>query len=657
MLFINAGIMVSVYIGVRVFEYYGNKKSLTAKKNPQLGKLATTKQHEHHLKVSTAAMGLTAISHIYPPLIPLNIAVISYTSVPIFNDAKHSLLKEQRIKNDLLTSIVNVMCLVTGEYFAATVQSSLYHFGNKIVSKSQKNSNQSLTELFEQAPSKVWILKESVEIEIALETLHVNDIIVVKGGEIIAIDGTISDGMAMIDEHALTGEAMPVEKGMGEKVFAATLVVSGKLYVKVEKTGSETSIAKLGEILNHTADFKTNLQMKGEQWSNKVAKPLLGFSLLSLPLLGASSATAILYSVPSNSIKAFTSLHTFNHLTLLSKKGILIKDGHALEELMQIDTILFDKTGTLTTGEPQVGKIIRCGDLGEDEILIYAAAAEHRLAHPIAHAILNHAKEQHLDLPDIADADYKIGYGVTVTLNDQVIKVGSARFMDLEDVVIPATMETVKENSQEQGYSLVMVAINQQLQGAIEIQPQVRAEVKQTINRLRQHGIKHFAIVSGDHKHPTQKLAEELDMDDYFYEVLPNDKANLVEQLQKQGHRVCFVGDGINDAIAMKKANVSISLQGASFIATDMAQVVLMDGSLKNLDYVFDISKQLNRNLKQSLSLSTGFGVMNFTGASLLQVGINTSTMLFSLFFTSGIAHTMLPLHRKSVPPKIGDGK
>ena len=425
-----------------------------------------------------------------------------------------------------------------------------------------------------------------------------------------------------------------------------SLVISGKLYVKVEKTGAETSIAKLGDILSHTADFKTNLQMKGEMWSDKVAKPILGFSLLSLPLLGISSATAILYSVPSNSVKILSSLQTFNHLTLLSKKGILIKDGRALEELMRIDTLLFDKTGTLTTGEPKVGKIICCGDLGEDEILSYAAAAEHRLAHPIAHAIFNHAAELYLDLPNIADAHYKMGYGITVTLKDQVIKVGSARFMAMEDIVIPATMEAAIANSQEEAYSLVMVAINQELQGAIEIQPQVRDEVKQMMNRLREHGIKHFAIVSGDHKHPTQKLATELGMDDYFYEVLPSDKANLVEQLQKQGRRVGFVGDGVNDAIAMKKANVSISLQGASSIATDMAQIVLMDGSLNHLSYVFDISKQLNSNLKQSLSLSAGYGVTNLAGASLLSVGINTSTIMVALYFTVGIGHTMLPLRK-----------
>jgi Cu2+-exporting ATPase len=523
--------------------------------------------------------------------------------------------------------------------------------------KSKDISAQMLTNVFEQQPSKVWILKEAIEIEIPLEALHVNDIVVIRTGEVVPIDGIIIEGMATIDQHALTGEAIPAEKVVCDQVFAATILVSGQIHVKVEKAGSETSIAKLGEILNHTAEFKTSLQLKGEKWADNIAAPVLGLGILASPIIGLSSATAILYGAPTNTIRVLTSLQTFNHITLIANQGILVKDGRALEALPKVDTIFFDKTGTLTKEELEVGKIILCDELGEDEILTYAASAERRFTHPIARAIIQKAEEWCLHLPEIQEANYEIGYGITVSLDNKTIKVGSIRFMNMEGIALPSKIEEAIARSHEEGHSLIMVAINEQLKGAIEIQPQVRPEIKQIISRLRQRGIKHIAIVSGDHKQPTKKLADALGMDSYYYEILPQDKANLVEQFQKKGHKVCFVGDGINDAIAMKKANVSISLRGASSIATDMAQVVLMDGSLSHLCDVFKLSTKLNTGLQHSLWFWAGYCVFNISSASLLHFGVTELMIIYSFVFGLGVRHAMLPLkqleHGKSKKTKV----
>jgi heavy metal translocating P-type ATPase len=668
MLLINVGIIASLYIGARLFEHHNNKKNKKSlpQKSHQKARLTgepekeaqqsvsteiasknkeiETVHHDQLFKVSAGAMGLSVIGYFYPPLIPLNLVIIAYITYPILKHAEKSVFAERRIKNDLLTSIVSIMSISMGQYFAASLQAWAYHFACRMVNKSQDTSNKMLSNVFEQQPSKVWVLQNNQEIEMPLESLKVDDLVVVRAGEIVPIDGTITDGMAMIDQHALTGEAMPAEKGKGEPVFASTIVVNGRIYIKVEKTGRETTVAQLSEILTHTADFKTSLQLRGEKWSDKVASPLISASLLSAPLLGPSAATSILYSAPTNTIRVITSLHTFNHLILVSNKGILIKDGRALEELKEIDTVLFDKTGTLTTGDPEVGQIIVCDELGEDEILKYAAAAEQRLTHPIARAIVKKAQTDHLNLPELSDAHYKIGYGVTITLDNQTIKVGSARFMTLEGISLPEMIAEANRRSQEEGDSLVMVAINDEIKGAIEMQAQIRPEVEEIVSGLRERGIQQIAIVSGDHKQPTQKLAERLGMDNYFYEVLPQDKANLVEELQKAGHQVCFVGDGINDAIAMKKANVSISLRGASSIATDMAQIVLMDGSLSRLCEIFDLSKQLNSNLIHSLLFWGGYGIVNITAASLFRLGILKSTIIYAIVLGLSVGHTMLPL-------------
>ncbi|EDN69967.1 cation-transporting ATPase [Beggiatoa sp. PS] len=401
----------------------------------------------------------------------------------------------------------------------------------------------------------MWVLKDQVEMEMPIEAIHVNDIVVINTGEAVPIDGIITEGVAMVDQHALTGESQPSEKGVDDRVFAYTSVVSGRICIKVEKTGKNTTISKIDDILNQTVDFKSTAQLKAEKWSDKIATPMLGIGVFALPILGAINTSAILNTTFGDRLRIVAPVGILNHINLAFHQGILIKDGRAMESLSQVDTVLFDKTGTLTEEEPQVGKIILCsGDYKENDLLMYTAAAEGKLTHPIAKALFNRAKELNLNLPNIEDSQYQIGLGITVSMEDKTIKVGSHRFMTMAGIAIPEKIEKAMLDSHGNGHSLIIVAINNEIKGAIEIQPSVRFEVKQIISGLRQRGIKYIAIVSGDHKQPTQKLAKSLGMDNYFYDILPEKKAQIVEQLQKEGKVVCFVGDGINDAIAIKKS-------------------------------------------------------------------------------------------------------
>ncbi len=631
MAFVNIGIMLGTYMGLKVW-----RKKKKVSQNPKID--------QHNFKMSNAAIGLAAVSSVYPPVRVLSIGLTTAVSFPIFKKAEHSLRVNQKVEIETLSSIITTVCIGSGLYVPAAIQSWLYHFGTLIVNKSENQATQLIGQVFEQHASKVWILKDQTEIEVFLTDLKVGDIVVIKAGEVIAIDGIIMTGQAMVDQHALSGEPMPIEKAPGDQVLAATILVSGQIQVKVEKTGQETSVAKLNDILQQTRDFKSNLQLKGESWSNKISPPLLGFSAISWPFLGTSAAAALLFSVPSNTIRVLPALHTFNHITLASKNSILIKDGRVLEELVKVDTVFFDKTGTLTKIEPKVGEIISCDDLSADEILRYAAIAESRLSHPLARAIVKQAELQHFHLPNTDHANYQMGYGITVEMNGKLIQVGSARFMETEGIMLPSAIKIANEEVQESGDSLVMVAIDQKLKGAIEIIPQLRPEVKAVMCDLRQRGIKKLIIVSGDHQKPTQKLAKELGMDDYFYEVLPQDKAKLICDFQAAGHKVCFIGEGLNDAVAMKQANVSICLAEADLITSEMAQVLFLNDSLSPLGELFDISKQLDSRLKNTLIFWFGFGVCNTAAVTLLHFGLLGSTLLFGSAFGLGVGHAMLPL-------------
>jgi heavy metal translocating P-type ATPase len=682
---LEVGVIASLYFGARLFQHrdkaskmlvfwkrskpqYSELKKFAPKEveprklpekyqTPETEFVKKNEKADHYLKVSIAHLTLATIRQfIYPPIAPLYLLIFSYNSFPLCRRAEKSLIEEKRVGMDVLTTIGAAASLAFGQYFAMGLGTFLYFLSDKIITITQKHTQELLTNTFGQLPHKVWCLRDNVEVETLLEEVHVNDIVVVTIGLIIPIDGIIVEGSAMIDQHALTGESQPAEKSIGEKVFATTLVISGKILVKTEKTGQETTVAKIDTILNSSANFKNKIQLLGEQWADKGALPFLGLFLLTTPVFGPIAGLVVLTGYFGGRIRVLAPLGTFAHLKWASQKGILVKDGRALEGLIQVDTVLFDKTGTLTNTALSVSKIIVCDNYGEDELLTYAAAAECKMTHPIAKAILNHAKASHLTLPKLDDSKYQVGFGITVSIENRVIKVGSARFMKMEGIVLPDKIEQAMTDAHTHGHSIVMVAVNRQLIGALELQSVVRSEVKRLVANLRQHGIKHIAIVSGDLKPPTQKLAEELGMDDYFYDILPEEKANIVEQLQKQGKSVAFVGDGINDAIAMKKANVSISLTGASSIATDVAEVVLMDGTLHHMTDLFDIAKQLETNLQTSLAMSFVPTAINFTGAFFFNLGYATAIVIKNLAFFVGLGNAMLPLRKlEKEKPKAGN--
>lgn len=631
----SLGILIAIYMADKVFESI-KKNRINKKYQSNAPKKSVSLKNEtaHYSKTSLSALSLSAASVPFPGLKLLSLGVTSYCCVPIIKQAENSLIKEKKFRNDVLSALLMTGSIATGYYFTAAFAAWLFHFGSKVIANTRNHSEKMLANVFEQPKGKIWILKENIEIEVPLESLDINDIVVVNTGEVIPIDGRITEGMAMIDQHSLTGESVPAEKSIGEQVFASTLMVRGKIFVKVQKAGKDTLTFKLGNILKHTSDFKTRTQSKGEEWADKVAVPLLCAGGLSLPIVGASSALAVINSSPGNMIRVFASIQTLNHLTIAAERGILIKDGRVLETLSKVDTVIFDKTGTLTEEQPKVGEILIYNGYEKESVLRYAATTEKKIMHPYAKAILEKARESELTLYEIEDSEYHIGYGITACIENNIIKTGSLRFMEMEGIVIPDKIKEMMRKPSDKGSSYVIVAINSQLIGAIEIQPKIRSEVKRVISELRQRGIKHILIVSGDHRQPTMQLANHLELDGYFFNILPENKADIVEQLQNEGKFVCFVGDGINDTIAMKKANVSISLSGASSVATDVAQVVLMDGSLSYMPDLFDISKELNNHLQQILVIGLGGGVTIISGAIFLGFGALSSLVLGGIVFT-----------------------
>jgi len=613
------------------------------------------KKGNQNLAVALTSLGLaTAGSLIYAPLSMLSILGLIYISIPFIQDVYQLIIKERRFSFGVIECIGIFVPFIMGYYVACASFFAVYYLSQKFLLKTQDQSKQSLTNVFGSQPRYVWVQTGDTQAEVLFESLQIGDIVVVHAGESIPIDGIITSGHASIDQRALTGESQPAEKERGDQVLALTTVLAGNICIQVQKMGQKTVAAEINTILNNSADYRLSVQSRGEKVIDNGSTISLLLAALSLPLAGINSATAVLWSSFGIYMRMTAPINVLSILNRTSQKGILVKDGRALELLSKVDTVVFDKTGTLTLDQLHVKKIYTCNNYTDDDVLVYAAIAEYKQKHPIALAILLEANIRGLHLPAVDESAYEVGYGLRVRIGTQQIQIGSARFMVLEGIAIPAEMELVQTECHEQGDSLIYVAVDGCLAGGIRLQSTLRPEAKQIIQDLQNRNLSLF-IISGDNEQPTKKLAAELGIEQYYAEILPENKASLIKQLQDNGHSVCFIGDGINDAIALKQANVSISLSGASTIATDSAQIILMDGTLSQLVALFEMAQDLDKNLRTSLIASVIPGLIITSGVLFFHFGIVLAITVFNIGWVVNIATALWPSIRSQKERSIQD--
>lgn len=642
MLFTNLGIIVSVYLGKQVVDRLQSRKAVKNREKLATAIVTTTEPESkslHFAKVGGATTILiSTASYCCSPLNLIAVGALSYTSLPMFEKTNELLRSEGKFDNQAYSSLIMIMLLGAGNYFAAALSSVIHHVSEHVIEQSKKESAQLAAEVYHQAPEMIWIDDgQGVERQTPLAQLQAGDVVLVTTGEVIPVDGIISTGMALIDQQALTGEANPMEKHPGDKVMAATIILSGRIGIVSRYSGEESSVNQLNKLLHQTEDYKTQLQLKGEAWSSRIAFPVLTASALMIPFTGTASAFALLFSVPMDTVRSMLSMQTLVHMRRTNEQGAFIKDGRVLEELPRIDTILFDKTGTLTQTRPDVAAIIPCADYDKGTLLLYAAAAEQRLDHPIAQAIADKARQQKLKLPPVTQSKYDLGLGVAVSINGHKVLVGSQRFIQ-QQTDTPSLPEIIQAAMKKAaGHSFVLIAIDNKIQGVLELYPHLRPEVPALIKSLKKRGFKQLSIVSGDQHIPTQRLADTLKMDRVYAEVQPHDKAAIIRQLQAEGRHVCFIGDGINDAIALKQANVSICLQSASVIANEMAQIIMINDSLEGVDGLFDMATDLHKKLGESLKFWVGFGATNALAVPLLGFGPFQSSLFYTVAYTAGM--------------------
>ncbi len=616
-------------------------------------------ENKYRFVLSTGTMGIATMTQLgLSVLTPVSLLLTGFLSARIFQNSVKAAVEEKRISVDILDSTVIGLCLVFNQIAAAAFMVWGLDLAEMLLSRTTKKSDKYLTDIFGEQVQSAWLLVDGQEIEMPVETLKTGDIIVVTTGEHVPVDGTVTEGEAMVDQHSLTGEATPVEKRVEDEVFAMTVLVAGKIKVRVRDTGKNTLAFKILQIINDASTHKVRLHSIGEKIADKMVIPTLGLGALGYAVTGTNAMLGIINADYGTGIRIAAPIALMASLGVAAKNGVLIKDGKVLEILRNIDVVLFDKTGTLTYDVPVVSEIVPADETYQiEKILFYTATAEQKFSHPIARSILRKAAQENIVLPPHDESRYHVGLGIEVFVHGDMVKVGSARYMERENIGIPQNIRDALEKTGDKGHTAILTAVNGKLAGMLELQSTLRDEAIDVVSMLRSRGIKDVVLISGDHEAPTKELSHRLGADRYFAGVLPHEKADYVKLLQNEGKKVMMVGDGINDSAALSYADISISLQGASTIAVDVADVIFMDGTLKKFEYIFEVSDVLHLNVRRSFLMIAVPNTVCIVGALMGVFGLASSLVLNNGFNLLAAANGMLPYKDAGGKDKNGNRK
>lgn len=612
-----------------------------------------------NLPITLSASGLTAalLAYAYPVLTVPSLAASVGAALPTLRRAAEK-LRVRELDIDMLNLVVGAGAIVTGQTILFALLMFLDTSTRRLIDVSEDRSRRVLRDYFgAQSGTALIRAAEGILVEVSVNTLKPGDIVVVAAGDPVPVDGIIATGRALVDHSALFGEQTPVVRSEGDRVFVGTTVVQGRIDVEVVARGEDTVASQVTKLLESTADYRSRLQRRSDRVLRRNVPLVLGGAAAAVPFLGAPAAFALLLCCPG---LVFHYASPFAMLTALqrsTRSGILIKDGRTLEVLPEVDVVLFDKTGTLTLEEPEVGEVVSIADDPIEALLNLAAAAEGHNAHPIARAIRARATEPEV-VAERTDEVYRVGEGLSARINGRAVSVGNGRLMHALGVPVPNAVEALAERWAERGSSTILVAVDETVRGAIEIRYQLRPGAATCVQALQSLGIE-CRIVSGDSEGATAKIAERLGITRWHSSQLPDDKQRLVMEQRAQGRTLCFVGDGINDAVAIKAADVGVSISGASRASLDHAGIILLDPSLSRLPSLLDIAVRFRSRSNFALACSYVFPAGGMVSTVALRTSPLFALLLEDIAFWGAFGAATVGMHEgpSRLAPPLSRGK
>ncbi|GJF49236.1 heavy metal translocating P-type ATPase [Staphylococcus argenteus] len=510
-------------------------------------------------------------------------------------------------------------------YFeTSAVLITLILFGKYLEARAKSQTTNALGELLSLQAKEARILKDGNEIMIPLNDVRVGDTLIVKPGEKIPVDGTIIKGMTSIDESMLTGESIPVEKNVEDTVIGSTMNKNGTITMTATKVGGDTALANIIKVVEEAQSSKAPIQRLADIISGYFVPIVVGIALLTFivwftlvtpgifePALVASISVLVIACPCALGLATPTSIMVGTGRA--AENGILFKGGEFVERTHQIDTIVLDKTGTITNGRPVVTDYH-----GDDQTLQLLATAEKDSEHPLAEAIVNYAKDKHMQLTETTSFKAVPGHGIEATIEGHHILVGNRKLMAENDISLPKHISDDLTNYEQDGKTAMLIAVNHSLTGIIAVADTVKEHAKDAIKQLHDMGIE-VAMLTGDNKNTAQAIAKQVGIDTVIADILPEEKAAQIAKLQQQGKKVAMVGDGVNDAPALVKADIGIAIGTGTEVAIEAADITILGGDLMLIPKAIYASKATIRKIRQNLFWAFGY---NIAGIPIAAMGL-----------------------------------
>ncbi|WP_192928041.1 heavy metal translocating P-type ATPase [Halococcus salsus] len=617
---------------------------------------------------------------------------IAVSGYPVVRGGYYS-AKNLSLDIDFLMGTAIIAATGIGYFVEAATLAVLFSIAELLEDYAMDRARNSLRELMELSPDEATVRRNGDEVTVAAEDVDVGETVIVRPGEKIPLDGSVVEGESAVDESSITGESVPIDKSSGDEVFAGSINAEGYLEVEVTSTAGDSTLSKIIEMVQGAQEKKTEKEQFVDRFSGyytpivvvlailTAAVPPLAFGwpwqtwfIRGLTLLVIACPCAFVISTPVSVVSGITSA---------AKNGVLIKGGNHLEAMGEIDAIAMDKTGTLTKGELTVTDVIPFGDYSESDVLRYGAGLEQRSEHPIAEAILTHTEDSEgIDLPPVSNFESLTGKGIQATIDGETYYAGKpALFGELgfdlpqarsvtDGGVVP---EEVTENSspeeaekeyadhvlaglEEEGRTVVLIGTETELLGGIAIADEVRPISQRAVERLHELGIGHVVMLTGDNEGTAQAIAEQVGVDEYHAELLPDQKVEAIDELSDEYGDVAMVGDGVNDAPALATATVGIAMGAAGTdTALETADIALMGDDLSKLPYLYELSDKAGNVIQQNIWTSLGAKALLAIGVPLGYVSVAVAVVVGDMGMSLGVTGNAMRLSRM-VPDTLRGG-
>ncbi|URN85997.1 heavy metal translocating P-type ATPase [Acetobacterium wieringae] len=601
---------------------------------------------------------LLAVNNIGPPIIYIAIALFAtifgglQRFISGFKDVFH-----RKITVNVFVTVALIATVLIGEFITAAILIFIMSVAGAFEAFTLNKTRKSIRSLLDLAPQQVTVKRNEAEIVVAIEEVQLGELVVVRPGERIAVDGIVVNGQSSVNQAPITGESIPVEKFKGSEVYSGTLNEEGRIEIKTTGVGEDTTLAKIIHLTESAQGTKPPIQTVADRFTQWFLPVVIVMAIAAYFVTrDVKTAVAVLLVACPCAFAIATPTAVTAGISNMARRGVLVKGGIFIEEAGKIDTLLVDKTGTFTLGTPTVMEIAGFNGFSEAEVIHLAAIGEKYSEHPLARAIIKHAKERRAEIPEPEEFKAEVGKGVIARFDGKSLLVGKEELLEDQGIMLDQKVKAQMQLQREQGRTIMLVAQAGAVIGLISIADKVRPGIRDVILLFKEIGIKNVTMLTGDNAVTAQRVAEEIGVDDFRANMLPEEKQQVVAEMQKQGKKVAMIGDGINDAPALALADIGMAMGATGTdVAIETADITLMNDDLLSVADFIWTSKKVFKRIKLNMFFSLVYNVIGLALASLAML-----TPVWAIIFQEAgcltvIISSTLLLWYKPKYPKIDE--